>query len=73
MNWFGQSWGAAVYDHVKHVATPVGQVEAIAGRVGISPAELHDIGRRGVEHVESLKRRRAAHNIPDDRGKRTTK
>ncbi len=50
--------------------TTLAEVRNMAERVGISAAQLEDIGRRGAEHVELLKRRRATHNSGDDSGKR---
>ena len=49
-------------------STTLAELRNIAGRMGISERECEDIGRRGVAFVESLKRRRTAHNPPDDAG-----
>lgn len=50
--------------------TALAEVRNIAEDMGITWQQVEDIGRRGVEHVERLKRRRAAHNPPDDSGER---
>lgn len=50
--------------------TTLGELRNMAERIGIPATELEEIGRRGAELVEILKRKRAAHNPGDDPGKR---